>query len=195
MKSDAFYQQQIKDRLSEKRYLHSLNVAQSAVLLARQYGADEKKAYTAGLVHDILKDDPKEKLLGYIKENMPNADPVLLSQSALWHSVAGAIYLEKSLRVDDPDIIAAVRYHTSGRENMTLLEKVVFVADFISADRTYPGVEEMRELARQSLDKTIEEGLNFTIRELCDRRQPIYIDTIQAYNCAVLARKQTEEVL
>ena len=78
---------------------------------------------------------------------------------------------------------------------MTLLEKVVFVADFISADRTYPGVEEMRELARQSLDKTIEEGLNFTIRELCDRRQPIYIDTIQAYNCAVLARKQTEEVL
>ena len=195
MKSDAFYQQQIKDRLSEKRYLHSLNVAQSAVLLARQYGADEKKAYTAGLVHDILKDDPKEKLLGYIKENMPNADPVLLSQSALWHSVAGAIYLEKSLRVDDPDIITAVRYHTSGRENMTLLEKVVFVADFISADRTYPGVEEMRELARQSLDKTIEEGLNFTIRELCDRRQPIYIDTIQAYNCAVLARKQTEEVL
>lgn len=195
MKSDAFYQQQIKDRLSEKRYLHSLNVAQSAVLLARQYGADEKKAYTAGLVHDILKDDPQEKLLGYIKENMPNADPVLLSQSALWHSVAGAIYLEKSLSVDDPDIIAAVRYHTSGRENMTLLEKVVFVADFISADRTYPGVEEMRELARQSLDKTIEEGLNFTIRELCDRRQPIYIDTIQAYNCAVLARKQTEEVL
>ena len=193
MNSDEFYLRQLKSRLSEKRYLHSLNVAQEAMQLAKRFGADEKKAYTSGLIHDILKDEPQEWLLAYIKENLPDADSVLLSQSALWHSVAGALWLEKELGADDPDILSAVRYHTSGRANMTLLEKVVFVADFISADRTYPGVEQMRQLARQSLDGAIEEGLNFTIGQLCRRRQPIYSDTVNAYNDAVFARRQTEE--
>lgn len=178
--------------MSEKRYRHSLCVAKAAAALAARYGGDEKKAYTAGLIHDILKDMPKEALKAYIEIHIKDADEVLLSQPALWHSVAGADYLKNELDADDTDILMAVRYHTSGRAHMSLLEKIVFVADFISEDRDYPGVEEMRTAAMHSLESAIEEGLNFTIRELCEKRKPIYLDTAAAYNDAVMQRLKQE---
>lgn len=196
MQSDAFYREKVRQRLSDSRFQHSLNVADCAVQLARQYGADPVKAYTAGLVHDILKEMPKPELKAYIEKTVGTQDRILLSQPALYHSVAGAEFLKRELDVDDEEILLAVRYHTSGRAGMTPLEKVVFTADFISADRNYPGVEQMRRLAGVCLESAIEEGLNFTIRELCSRRSPIYRDTADAYNDAVMARitKETEEI-
>lgn len=188
MKNDAFYCQEIRRRLTDDRYRHSLCVADSAAMLARRYGGDEAKAYTAGLLHDILKDTPKPELKAYLLSRIPDADPTLLSQPALWHSIAGAEFLQSELEMDDAEIYAAVRYHTSGRAGMSLLEKIVFTADFISADRKYPGVDEVRRMAESSLEEAMEEGLNFTIKQLCDRRQPIYADTIHAYNDIVLQR-------
>lgn len=195
MKDNAFYLEEIKKRLSEKRFNHSLCVADAARHLAKKYGCDENKAYTAGLIHDILKDTPKQELKAYIIKYNGSEDSVLLAQPPLWHAAAGALFLKNELFVDDEEIYLAVRYHTSGRANMSLLEKVVFTADFISADRDYPGVDIMREKAEISLDTAMEEGLNFTITELCSKKCPIYIDTCNAYNDAVMHRilNETEE--
>ena len=192
MNTDEFYRAEIEKRLSEARFIHSLNVADEARKLAERYGADPEKAYTAGLVHDIMKDAPKDVQREYVIRSVGEDDPVLMSQKALWHAIAGAYVLEHELGERDGEILLAVRYHTSGRAGMTLLEKIVFTADFISADRSYPGVEDMRERASRSLAEAMEEGLNFTIKDLCGKRRPIYRDTVDAYNDAVFAREQGE---
>ena len=97
-------------------------------------------------------------------------------------SVIGRRIHKKYLGVKDEDIISAVRYHTTGRENMTLLEKVVYIADYISADRRYPGVERMREKAYRSLDEAMLEGLQFTVIENVKKGFPIHEDSVKAYN-------------
>jgi len=181
------YIKAIKPMLSQKRFEHSLNVAQEAVKLAKKYGADEEKAEIAGLLHDILKDTPSEKQLKILSDFGIILNNVELSAKRFWHAIAGAVYIRTVLHIEDPEIFDAVRYHTTGRNNMSLLEKVIFIADFISKDRDYPGVEDMRRTAYKSLDKAIVEGIAFTIGDLAKNRDPIVIDTIDAYNDAVWA--------
>lgn len=192
MMDNVFYIEEAKKRLSPERFEHSLNVAKTARHLAQKYGADEEKAYTAGIVHDILKEIPKPQLKEMVIHYCGKKDRLLLVQPSLWHAVAGAFYLQDQLELNDPEIHLAVRYHTTGREGMSLLEKVVFTADFISADRQYPGIEEMRKKAEQSLELAMEEGLNFTIKKLIDARQTIHPDTLDCYNDVCLHRLQKE---
>ena len=174
---------EIRKQLGDYRFIHSLNVAKTAVELARRYGADEKKAYTAGILHDILKDKKPEELLDLIdnRYKIPLND-VERSNHKLYHAIAGAEYVKKELGVNDEEIISAIRYHTTGRKNMSLLEKVIYIADFISEDRTYDGVERMREKAKISLETAMEEGLQFSIIELSEKLLPIHPDSIDAYN-------------
>ncbi len=181
------YIQIIKPMLSEKRFAHSLNVAQEAVKLAKKYGADPEKAELAGILHDILKDTPADKQLKIISDFGIIMSDVELSAKKFWHAIGGAVYIRSALNIADEEIIDAVRYHTTGRHNMTLLEKVIFVADFISKDRDYPGVEEMRRTAYKSLDRAIMEGIAFTVGDLLKNREPVVPETIDAYNDAVSA--------
>lgn len=177
----------IKPMLSEKRYRHSLNVAEEAKKLAKKFGADPDKAETAGLLHDILKDTPSEKQLKIIAESGIMMSDVELSAKKFWHAIAGSVYIRKELGVADEDILNAVRYHTTGRKDMTPLEKVIFVADFVSKDRDYPGVEQLRRTARKDIDKAIKEGIAFTLKELIEHGESIVPETIDAYNDAVQA--------
>ena len=177
---------EIRKQLGDYRFIHSLNVAKSAVELAERFGADEKKAYTAGLLHDVLKDKSPEELLEFLDENGVALTDVERSNHKLYHAIAGAVYVEKVLGVTDKDIINAIRYHTTGRKSMSLLEKVIYIADFISDDRNYDGVERMREKAKISLEKAMEEGLQFSITELSERLLPIHPDSIDAYNEIVM---------
>ena len=177
----------IKPMLTQKRFEHSLNVSEEAVKLAKKYGADTEKAELAGLLHDILKDTPPEKQLKILADFGIIMSDVELSAKKFWHAISGAVYIKHVLHIEDEDVYNAVRYHTTGRKNMTLLEKVIFIADFISKDRNYPGVEDMRKTAYKSLDKAIVEGIAFTITELAKDRAPIVPETIDAYNDAVWA--------
>ena len=154
----------IKPMLTQKRFEHSLNVSEEAVKLAKKYGADTENADFGIIMSDVE-----------------------LSAKKFWHAISGAVYIKHVLHIEDEDVYNAVRYHTTGRKNMTLLEKVIFIADFISKDRNYPGVEDMRKAAYKSLDKAIVEGIAFTITELAKDRAPIVPETIDAYNDAVWA--------
>jgi len=188
-KTRQAYIKRLKPMLSEKRFEHSLNVAAEAVKLAKKYGADVEKAETAGLLHDILKDTPADKQLKIISDFGIIMTDVELSAKRFWHAISGAVYIRTELGIDDPEIFDAVRYHTTGRKNMSLLEKVIFIADFISKDRDYPGVEDMRKAAYKNLDKAIVEGIAFTISDLAKNRDVIVTDSVDAYNDAVWAVK------
>lgn len=186
---NAEFLEEIKKRLNPDRLYHSLNVADEAKKLAKHYGADEQKAFTAGLLHDILKNTPDSELLQYFERNGIMLTETERASRKTWHAMAGADFLRRELHVTDVDILSAVRWHTTGRAGMTLLDKVLFIADFISADRDYSGVERMREKAYVSLEDAMLEGLQFTINELVENAWPVHEDSIRAYNELVINRK------
>ena len=180
------YKEILQNRLTEKRYIHSLNVADSAKELALIYGCDPEKAYTVGLLHDCCKDEPAGLQLSYILENKVELTEYEINAAKLYHAISGRIFAEKEFGVTDEDMLNAIRYHTTGRKGMSLLEKVVFIADFISAERDYNGVDIMREKAKRSLDEAIVEGLGFTIKDLITRNLVIHPDTVLAFNDAII---------
>ena len=185
MNRDSEYKETLKNRLTERRFIHSLNVADSAKELALIYGCDPEKAYTAGLIHDCCKDTPAGLQLSYMLENNEELSKWEINVPKLYHAICGRIYAKNEFGITDVDMLNSVRYHTTGREGMSLLEKIVFIADFISAERNYDGVEIMREKAVRSLDEAIEEGLAFTIKTLIDGGKIVHPDTLGAYNEAV----------
>ena len=171
----------LKARLSPQRYKPSLAVSRSAVSLAKRYDCDIQKAELAGLVHDICKDDSKEVQLQTAKEFGIILTEFELSCPKLWHSIVGAEYVRQRI-IDDDDIVNAVRYHTSARMDMSLLEKVIYVADCISSDRTFKGVSQLRTLAKKSLDGVILSMTRTTLEELVRASMPLHSDTVNAYN-------------
>ena len=180
------YEQEVQRHLPEKRFYHSQCVAQEAARLAQQYGADVGKARLAGILHDIMKDTPPEQQLKILQDSGILLTKTQRHNRKLWHALAGAAYLQQTLQVKDGDIVEAVRCHTSGKKDMSLLEKVLFVADYISADREYPGVERMRQAAYRSLEEAIVEGVLFTVQELMGQRLPVAAESVEAYNDALL---------
>ncbi len=181
----------IRARLSDYRFEHSLNVARCAVSLAEKYGGNTEKAFLAGLMHDVLKELDKPSALSFFEKHGIALTRLELSAPKLWHAVSGAFYLKETYGFDD-EIISAVRYHTTGKADMTLLEKIIFIADFISDDRDYPGVDEMRERAKISLEYAMEEGLRFTINELSEKCVTIHPDTLACYNQIILEKGEKQ---
>lgn len=182
------YDKLLRSKLDDYRYIHSLGVAKSAKELAALYGADEEKAYTAGLLHDVMKNaSPDEQL-----QIMEKADIILspcekLNQK-LWHAIAGAAFLKTELNITDEEIISAVRWHTTGKAGMTTLEKTVYLADFISEDRTYPDVDEVRRLAHISLEHAIVYTQKYCIQKLLSQNMIIDPSGVECYNDLVRFR-------
>jgi len=133
--------------------------------LARKYGADETQAMIAGMLHDCMKCASKEQQRA-IYEQLAPMKPEDLEFTPVWHAFAGAAYLELECGIANAEILNAVRWHTTGHAGMTLLEKVIFVADLISADRSYPDVEVVRTLARQNLHAASKYVLEYVFSRL-----------------------------
>ena len=176
----------LKVRLSEKRYLHSLAVADEAVFLAEKYGADKQKAYIAGLLHDITKEASEENHLNIFKTFGIILSDVEKNAFKLWHAISGAEYIKHLLLIDDEDIYDAVRYHTTAKDNLSLLSKVIYIADYTSRDRDYDDVDVIRQLAYKSLDQAYIYALKYTITDLTARGLALHPDTVKAYNEIVL---------
>ena len=172
----------LRARLSEKRYIHSLNVADECRHLAQRYDSDEEKAYFAGLVHDICKELPADVLKQKAVDSNLAISKAELETKALWHAIAGAGFLKDDMKINDIDIINAVRFHTVARAGMTKLEEIVYIGDLISADRTYKDEKKFRKLAYQELDKTMLEAVIFSIQSVIQKRGLIPEYTIEAYN-------------
>ncbi len=176
------YKEILKTRLKENRYYHSLCVADEAKRLAIKYGADSEKAYLAGLLHDITKNTDKDEQLQMFKDFDIILDRITKNSLKLWHAVTGAAYIENVLGIKDSDVLSAVRYHTTAKKDMTLLEKILYLADFTSADRDYDDVDIMRKKVDESLSSAMRYALSYTITELVEKQAPIHPDTMAAYN-------------
>lgn len=183
----------IRTRLTDYRFRHSLCVAEEARRLAQRYGADPDRAYTAGILHDIMKDTDRDTQWQMMEQYGAELDPVERQSPTLWHARSGEVFLRHILGVPDEELLCAVRYHTTGRAGMTLLEKVLFVADFTSADRNYSDVDVMRRYADESLNAAITYGVAYTIRDLVDQGRAVHPDTVALYNAIVLSEKEANE--
>ena len=176
------YKQLLKTRLTPKRYEHSLCVADEAVRLAKKYGADEEKCYLAGLLHDITKNAPQEEHLQLFSDFGIILSSIESQAEKLWHAMSGSLYVRHKLGIDDAELVTAIRYHTTARANMTLTDKIIYLADFTSADRDYDDVDVMRRLVDESIESAMRYALAYSIVDLIRKGKPIHPDTVEAYN-------------
>ncbi|MCQ6278176.1 bis(5'-nucleosyl)-tetraphosphatase (symmetrical) YqeK [Bacillus sp. EB600] len=178
----------VKNQLTEHRYQHTLGVTDTAITLAKQYGVDEKKAELAAIFHDYAKFRPKDEMREIIiTQGMPKE--LLEFNMELWHAPVGAYLAEHEAGITDQEVLGAVRYHTSGRTGMTTLEKVIYLADYIEPGRHFPGVEEVRELAKLNLNTALIKAVQNTIIFLMKKNQAIYPDTFHTYNDLIMNKE------
>ena len=191
---DVMRMYQVKDKiafleqhLSKKRFQHSCNVARAAKQLAQRYGADQEKAYFAGLLHDICKEQPFEEQRDLMLAGDFAPDEAELHSRKLWHGIAGAYFIQTEFDVTDRDILNAVRFHTVGREGMSLLEEIIYIADMISDERDYKGVTKMRKLAFEDLQAAMLTALTDAIGSVLKKGGMIPQYTIAADNSYLLS--------
>lgn len=179
------YKKILAERLNEKRYFHSLCVADEAKRLAEKYGADPEKCYLAGLLHDITKNTSQEEHLK-IFETFGIMLSAVEGSVKLWHAISGAAYIKNVLQINDAELLDAVRYHTTAKANMSLIAKILYLADYTSKDRDYNDVDVMRVLVDKSLDDALKYALKYTINDLVSENRAIHPDTLDAYNEVML---------
>lgn len=171
----------IEDRMPEKRYIHTIGVMETAIRLAHQYGEDPKKAEIAAILHDIAKYADVKWMKKIVLEQQ--LDARLLDWDAeILHGPIGAWIAQTEFHINDEAILNAIRYHTTGRANMTVLEKIIFVADMIEPNRKFHGVEELRAFAEANLDNAFRACVTHTLSFLVASQQAIYPVSIECYN-------------
>jgi len=179
----------LKTNLMEKRYTHILGVADTAKKLAKLNGISEEKAEIAGLAHDVAKNfkiDTMKEIMG--KNNIVLSE-VEQNNANLWHSIIADIVAKDKLGIEDEEILDAVRWHTTGKEDMSTLTKIIYIADMIEPSRNFEGVEEIRKLTFENLDRGVYYGLTRSIEFLLTRNLLIDENTIKARNYFLLDSK------
>ncbi|AXZ23289.1 bis(5'-nucleosyl)-tetraphosphatase (symmetrical) YqeK [Staphylococcus warneri] len=173
----------VKAKLPEKRYKHSLRVSETAVKLAEIYDGDKDKAELAGVLHDYCKYDDLSTMYQVVRQYELESDLLSYGGEILHGPVCSAI-MENDFDVKDEEVLLAIKYHTTGRQQMTKTEKLVFIADYIEPGRKTPGVEEIRDMAynQGSLDKTIYEISKRTVLFLIQKDITVYGATIACLN-------------
>ncbi len=179
----------LKKNINEARYIHTLGVVETAIKLSKMNNVDEEKAKIAALIHDVAKCMPKDKQFEILKNNGVKMDKYLLNSPQILHGAVGAILAKEIMGIEDIDILNAVKYHTTGKENMTTLEKIIYIADYVEPNRKYEGVDKIREVVFKDLDNGVFMGIENTMLHLLKERQLIHIDTINARNYLLLEIK------
>jgi predicted HD superfamily hydrolase involved in NAD metabolism len=182
--------EKLTNQLSPKRLEHSLGVSKAAAKLAERYGADAGKARLAGLLHDCARVMPSNILLqvaeasGIVVNDVEQREPMLL------HAPVGAVIAARDYGVDDPEVLGAIRWHTTGGPHMTLLEEIVFLADYIEPRRTFPGVDRLRKLAKVSLDEALLSSYDQTLKHLLAEGGLIHPATVEGRNALLIRMKE-----
>ena len=170
----------LQAELSPKRYAHVLGCREEIERLAQRWGADLEMSKAAAMLHDITKElDSAAQLkkcaeFGIIPNDAENAAPTLL------HAATAAEIARREYS-QPPEVVDAIRYHSTGRAGMSLLEKLLYVADFIEPTRIFDH-SEMTRLAYSDIDAAVIHGLVWTIKEVLDKEALLHTDTVEAYN-------------
>ncbi|MDK8502172.1 bis(5'-nucleosyl)-tetraphosphatase (symmetrical) YqeK [Aerococcus sp. UMB1112A] len=176
-------------RLSKKRFRHLLGVEEAAVHLADRYGEDKERASIAALLHDYAKEASLDELQAFADH--PDYDPDWPEAgNAIWHGPLAVLMAKRDLGLDDRLIEQAVWNHTLGSLAWTGLDKILYIADYIEANRDFPGVKEARKVAEKSLDAAVDYKIRHSLMHLLETRKPIHQQTIAVYNQWVQAHEE-----
>lgn len=178
----------LKESIGLERYNHSIGVMKTSIELANIYGCSIEKAALAGLLHDCGKFRSEINLLKIANDFDIILDNVMKRNKELIHGPLGEAIAKKEYNITDETILSAIRYHTTGRENMSLIEKIVYIADVIEPSRNFEGVEEIRELAYKDIDNSILHAIDSTIRFIIHRGNLIHLDTVKARNQLIILK-------
>ncbi len=172
----------IRFKLSKPRFKHSLQVAEVARELAEHYQVDADKAYLIGILHDYAKGISAEELLATAEKNELLQDELERQVPDLLHAPVGSWLVQHELKIEDQDILQAIRFHTLGDLNMSVMDKIIYLADMIEPGRDYPGQERLKGLAFRDLDDAMLFGLESTIRYCLDRGRLLHPRTVEVRN-------------
>ncbi len=168
--------------LKPSRMEHTLGVEKTAVYLAKKHGCDKTRAQIAALIHDVAKNLSLQEMLNYCEKYDIIVDDMQKEQKSLLHALVSEGIAFFELGISEPEILNAVRYHTTGCGDMDSLAKIIYLADAIEPNRDYEGVEEIRAAADEDLDRACLMSLDNTVRLLLSRGMKVHPDTIEARN-------------
>ena len=171
----------IKNRLSNERYYHSICVANQCEILAKQYNINIVNARLVGLVHDIAKELSKEEKINYAIKNNITIDEIEKIKPGLLHGKIAADIAKKEFGFTE-EMSQAITCHTTGKENMSSLDKILFVSDAVSQDRQWPDIQNIRNLAKENLNEAVLYILNMIIKEKINNKELLHINSILARN-------------
>jgi len=171
----------LKKELDSQRYEHTLGVERMAKNMARIFGEDEELAALAGLLHDCAKCMPLSQMIKVAKH--AKIDEVMKESKALMHAVAGMCVAQEHYGVEDEAVLSAIRWHTTGRADMTRLEKIIYLADMIEPNRKpFPGLDELRSLCMTDLEGAMHMALRMSLEHVQTQGKTLHPDTLAALN-------------
>lgn len=172
----------LSQMLIEKRFNHSLGVMETAVSMAAFHGADVEKARIAGLLHDCAKNYSTQEMFELCDKYNLKLDYITQKQTGLIHGFLGAEVARDIFGIDDEEIYDAIYYHTVGKPDMPLLTKIIYIADFIEPMRHFEGVDIMRKLAFDNIDKALVYQIDMTIKSVLKKGTLLHTNTIDTRN-------------
>lgn len=184
--------EELKKNLSPERYIHSINVMETAEKLARYHRADVNKAKLAGILHDCAKEFDESQIRAYINKIGYKADKIELQQTILLHGVIGEYLARNKYGVTDQDVLNAIRWHTTGKAGMSTLEKIIYIADFIEPSRDYNGIEKIREAAFDNLDRCVLLCADSTICYVLQKGDLLFEKTVETRNYSLMRLKEIQ---
>lgn len=182
--------EKLKKVLDEKRYKHSIGVAEEAKRLAELYGADSEKAYIAGLLHDCAKGYSIEEQIELCGKTGILLDSATLDCPPVIHGFLGAELAKTEYRITDTDILNAIKYHTVGNAGMTLLEKIIYISDMTEINRDFDGVRELREAVDKDLDEAVLISIKQQLVLQTERQRTIHPNMIYMWNDLILNKRK-----
>ncbi len=175
----------LKEILPDNRYRHSLNVAAMAEQLAKHFGLDPGKARLSGLLHDCAKGMSVEEMIKFYhqqKNNFTDGERIAATNPSLLHSQISAYLARIKFGVKDREVLRSIVLHTTADRKMSVLDKIIYLADLVSPERRYPEKKNIQEIAFQNLDKALLVGLIYKIKHVLSRHKSLYPKTVEAYN-------------
>ena len=186
------FKEQLISDIGKNRYEHSLRVMEEAIKLAKRYNCDIKKAKIAGYLHDCAKLTDRDQLLK-MSVNFDIIDNIVLKENTeLIHGPLGSKIANCKYGITDEEVLNAIKYHTTGRVGMTILDKVIYLADYIEPMRNFPGVDKVRNLAYENLNMAVLQAFDQTIKFLIDKGELISRLTIDARNDLIINLDRVE---
>lgn len=185
----TFIQNELKKELDEPRYQHTLGVMYTASAMAMCHGADLTQALTAGLLHDCAKCIPADEKIRMCKEHEIPVTDIEYANPGLLHAKLGAYLAEEKYGILDPVILDAIRYHTTGRPEMTLMDKIIYISDYMEPGRKeLPNMNDVRYLAFHDIDACLYRILHDSLEYLNSTGKPL--DPMTAETCQYYENKR-----